>query len=161
MPYRPSFTYFRRPGPTTSLQKPRQDSADLLILFAAAIPLLLVGALMLVFGVEAGRAAAQRRTKIKGVSSAAAGWSAAAAPEPPATYEEGWGATSRRATELKRQTTSERRTTFQMPIRDSCAHFGPKRAPSERRTDMARPLERKTTAMALREGKGRAMSDNI
>ena len=41
------------------------------------------------------------------------------------------------------------------------AHFGPKRVPSERRTDMARPLERKTTAMALREGKGRAMSDNI
>ena len=54
------------------------------------------------------------------------------------------------------------RTTFQMPIRDSCAHFGPKRVPSERRTDMAaRPLERKTTAMALREGKGRAMSDTI
>lgn len=85
MPYRQSFTSFQRPGPPTSLQKPRHSD-----LFAKS------------------------------------------------------------------------RTTFQMPIRDSCAHFGPKRVPSERRTDMAaRPLERKTTAMALREGKGRAMSDNI
>ena len=160
-------------------------SSDVLILVAASVPLLLIGALMMVCGVEAGRAAAERRTKMTGVSSAAAGWSAAAAagaPTPPPEYEAGWDASSRRTTAqhgrrttaqtLGRQTserrttglsrqTSDRRTTFQ--LRPSCAHFGARQTPAERRTDAPspspRPFERKTTAISLKEGKGRSVSD--